>query len=72
MANPFSFPDNFATLDHSNLQSEAIAVTFAFPVLATIAVGLRLYSRSLTRTFGYGTGISKSIPSRELPLIFYR
>jgi hypothetical protein len=43
-----------ATLDHSNLQAEAFALTFAFPVLATLTIGLRIYSRSLTGTFGYG------------------
>jgi hypothetical protein len=43
-----------ATLDHSNLQAEAFALTFAFPVLATFTIGLRIYSRSLTGTFGYG------------------
>ncbi|PMD44537.1 hypothetical protein L207DRAFT_421593, partial [Hyaloscypha variabilis F] len=41
-----------ANLDHSNLQGKAIGITFAFPALAPIAVGLRFYSRSLTRTFG--------------------
>jgi hypothetical protein len=56
---------DFANLDHSTLQPEAIAVTFVFPVLATIAVGLRLYSRSLMRTFGYGifTPLASSFPS---------
>ncbi|KAE9378283.1 hypothetical protein N431DRAFT_541791 [Stipitochalara longipes BDJ] len=42
----------YASLDHSNLQGQAIGITFAFPVLATLVVGLRFYSRSLTRTFG--------------------
>jgi hypothetical protein len=44
-----------ATLDHSNLQAEAFALTFAFPVLATLTIGLRMYSRSLTGTFGMNT-----------------
>jgi hypothetical protein len=41
-------------LDHSNLQAQAVALTISFPILATIGVGLRLYSRFLTRTFGLG------------------
>ncbi|KAN0090065.1 hypothetical protein V8E51_018644 [Hyaloscypha variabilis] len=49
----FHPPANFTSLDHGNLQSEAPAVTFAFPILATVAVTLRLYSHWMTRTFGY-------------------
>ncbi|KAH6675468.1 hypothetical protein B0J14DRAFT_636979 [Halenospora varia] len=39
-------------LDHGNVQGEALAITLIFPILATLAVSLRLYSRSLTSTFG--------------------
>ncbi|KAH6676534.1 hypothetical protein B0J14DRAFT_355936 [Halenospora varia] len=44
-------PD-FSLLDHGNVQGDALAVTLAFPILATIATSLRLVSRSFTRTFG--------------------
>jgi hypothetical protein len=44
----------YANLDHSNLKGKAIVITFAFPALASIAVGLRFHSRSLTRTLGSG------------------
>ncbi|KAF4626248.1 hypothetical protein G7Y89_g11912 [Cudoniella acicularis] len=40
------------SLDHGNLQGQGLAITLAFPIVATIAVGLRLFSRSMTRTFG--------------------
>jgi hypothetical protein len=59
---------DFANLDHSTLQPEAIAVNFVFPVLATISVGLRVYSRSLTRTFGYGMFAPKLNPSLNFGL----
>ncbi|OJJ43547.1 hypothetical protein ASPZODRAFT_145902 [Penicilliopsis zonata CBS 506.65] len=34
-----------------NLQAQAIGLIFAFPAVATAAVALRIYSRTLTRTF---------------------
>ncbi|CAI7652910.1 unnamed protein product [Penicillium crustosum] len=34
-----------------NLQPQAIALIFAFPCFATVAVALRLYSRTLTKSF---------------------
>lgn len=37
-----------------NLQPQAIGLIFAFPALATVAVALRLYSRTLTKSFGAG------------------
>lgn len=40
-----------------NLQSQAIGLIFGFPAVATVAVALRLYSRTLTRTFGAGKPI---------------
>jgi hypothetical protein len=40
-----------ADLPHDNLQAQAIALIFIFPVAATVALALRVYSRSLTRTF---------------------
>lgn len=49
-----------ANLPHDNLQAQAIALIFIFPVAATIALTLRLYSRSLTRTFASGN----EFPSR--------
>jgi hypothetical protein len=55
LAMAFHPPANFTSLNHGNLQSEALAVTFSFPILATVAVTLRLYSHWMTRTFGYGT-----------------
>ncbi|RDW94961.1 hypothetical protein BP5796_00724 [Coleophoma crateriformis] len=39
------------TLNHDNLQGHALVILVAFPVLATISLALRLYSRSLTKTF---------------------
>lgn len=36
---------NTANLPHDNLQAQAIALIFIFPVAATIALALRLYSR---------------------------
>ncbi|KAJ5890289.1 hypothetical protein N7504_011099 [Penicillium tannophilum] len=36
----------------NNLQPQAIGLIFAFPSLATVAVALRIYSRTLTRSFG--------------------
>jgi len=56
----------YASLDHSNLQGHAIGITFAFPVLATLAVGLRFYSRSLTRTFGAGMSCCHAAPTSIL------
>ncbi|KAJ5753264.1 hypothetical protein N7520_010181 [Penicillium odoratum] len=35
-----------------NLQPQAIGLIFGFPALATVAVALRVYSRTLTRSFG--------------------
>ena len=43
-----------ANLPHDNLQAQAITLIFIFPVAATIALALRLYSRTLTRTFASG------------------
>ncbi|EDN99155.1 hypothetical protein SS1G_14015 [Sclerotinia sclerotiorum 1980 UF-70] len=40
-----------ADLPHDSRQSQAFALTFVFPIIATIALALRLYSRSLTRSF---------------------
>lgn len=37
-----------------NLQPQAIALIFAFPCFATVAVALRLYSRTLTKSFAAG------------------
>jgi hypothetical protein len=37
-----------------NLQPQAIGLIFAFPSLATVAVALRLYSRTLTKSFAAG------------------
>lgn len=42
---------NVADLPHDSRQSQAFALTFVFPIIATIALALRLYSRSLTRSF---------------------
>ncbi|KAF4163587.1 hypothetical protein CNMCM6936_000579 [Aspergillus lentulus] len=39
------------TAPSDTLQPQAIALIFAFPAAATIVVGLRIYSRLLTRTF---------------------
>ena len=43
-----------ADLPHDNIQAQAIALVFAFPAAATVALALRIYSRALTRTFGSG------------------
>ncbi|TGO80910.1 hypothetical protein BPOR_1536g00010 [Botrytis porri] len=40
-----------ADLPHDNRQAQAFAITFVFPAIATFALFLRLYSRSLTRSF---------------------
>ncbi|ESZ91316.1 hypothetical protein SBOR_8291 [Sclerotinia borealis F-4128] len=40
-----------ADLPHDNLQAQALAITFVFPAIATVALALRLFSRSLTRSF---------------------
>ncbi|KAG9239068.1 hypothetical protein BJ875DRAFT_414974 [Amylocarpus encephaloides] len=37
--------------DHGNIQGYALAVVLGFPILATLAVMLRMYSRSITSTF---------------------
>lgn len=37
-----------------NLQPQAIALIFAFPCFATVAVALRLYTRTLTKSFAAG------------------
>ncbi|KAJ5627617.1 hypothetical protein N7490_009845 [Penicillium lividum] len=37
---------------NDNLQAQAIGLIFGFPALATVAVALRVYSRTLTRSFG--------------------
>ncbi|QSZ31842.1 hypothetical protein DSL72_001411 [Monilinia vaccinii-corymbosi] len=50
MATPFS-PLALANLPHDNIQGQALAINFAFPALALAALALRLYSRSLTRSF---------------------
>lgn len=41
-------------IDHSNMQDQALVILIAFPILATISLVLRLYSRSLTKTFAAG------------------
>lgn len=43
-----------ADLPHDNRQAQAFAITFVFPAIATVALFLRLYSRSLTRSFAAG------------------
>lgn len=50
-----------ANLPHDNLQAQAIALIFIFPVAATIALALRLYSRSLTRTFASGEELLQNV-----------
>ncbi|KAK6596482.1 hypothetical protein H4I96_09134 [Botrytis cinerea] len=40
-----------ADLPHDSRQAQAFAITFVFPAIATVALFLRLYSRSLTRSF---------------------
>ncbi|PVH78075.1 hypothetical protein DL98DRAFT_462809 [Cadophora sp. DSE1049] len=40
-----------ANLPHDTLQPQALTITFFFPAIATVALALRYYSRSLTRTF---------------------
>jgi hypothetical protein len=37
-----------------NLQPQAIGLIFAFPSVATVAVALRLLSRTLTKSFAAG------------------
>jgi hypothetical protein len=37
-----------------NLQPQAIGLIFAFPSVATVVVALRLYSRTLTKSFAAG------------------
>ncbi|KAI9651292.1 hypothetical protein NHQ30_001330 [Ciborinia camelliae] len=44
-------PLDVADLPHDNRQAQAFAITFIFPTIATLALALRLYSRSLTRSF---------------------
>lgn len=43
-----------ADLPHDSRQAQAFAITFVFPAIATVALFLRLYSRSLTRSFAAG------------------
>ncbi|KAG4025152.1 hypothetical protein MFRU_065g00250 [Monilinia fructicola] len=43
---------NAADLPHDSRQAQAFTITFVFPIIATVALALRLYSRSLTRSFG--------------------
>ncbi|KAB8292574.1 hypothetical protein EYC80_008280 [Monilinia laxa] len=43
---------NVADLPHDSRQAQAFTITFVFPVIATVALALRMYSRSLTRSFG--------------------
>lgn len=45
---------NAADLPHDSRQAQAFTITFVFPIIATVALALRLYSRSLTRSFGAG------------------
>jgi hypothetical protein len=49
--------ESAATLPHDNLQALSIALTFLFPAAATVSLALRLYSRSLTRTFALGKNV---------------
>lgn len=37
-----------------NLQPQAIGLIFAFPCFATVAVALRVYSRTLMKSFAAG------------------
>lgn len=48
------------TYPHDNLQAQAIALIFIYLVAATIALVLRLYSRSLARTFATGINFKAS------------
>lgn len=62
--------DNTADLPHDNIQSLVVTLVFVFPVVATIALALRLYSRTLTRNFAAGMkdsrpAIVQSSDSRE-------
>lgn len=41
-------------LPHDNIQWQAIALIFAFPAAATVALALRIYSRFLIRAFAIG------------------
>lgn len=43
-----------ADLSHKTIQPLAVGLIFAFPTIATVALALRIYSRSLTRTFAAG------------------
>lgn len=45
---------DIADLSHDNLRTQALAINYLFPSIGTVAVALRLYSRSLTRSFGSG------------------
>jgi len=46
-----------ANLPHDTLQPQALTITFFFPAIATVALALRYYSRSLTRTFASGNDL---------------
>lgn len=41
-------------LPDNNIQGQAIALILGFPVAATVALALRIYSRILTGTFASG------------------
>jgi hypothetical protein len=43
-----------AGLPHDNIQGKAVALIFAFPAVATLALALRVYSRAITRSFASG------------------
>lgn len=43
-----------ADLSHDNIQGKAVALIFAFPAVATLALALRVYSRAITRSFASG------------------
>lgn len=45
---------NPADLPHDNIQWKVIALIFAFPAVATVALALRVYSRAITRSFASG------------------
>ncbi|RAL58973.1 hypothetical protein DID88_009264 [Monilinia fructigena] len=43
---------NVADLPHDSRQAQAFAITFVFPIISTVALALRMYSRSLNGSFG--------------------
>jgi hypothetical protein len=47
-------------LPHDNIQPLTVALIFIFPVIATVSLALRIYSRTLTRTFASGIELLKT------------